>query len=262
VQVTEKPGLTTMRIVAEPWAPRTHELRDFLDRNDVPVVFAPPESPQGRELLSQAGQDGARLPVVVYFDGRVQLDPSNSEIAGAVGVRTRPDTDSYDIARSSCPAGRGSPGVLTRLRNQFALSTSGSGQLRSKHPGVGAYSRNIGFQDQPGTRKRDCLYRMIAIDRMMSVNDCEEVDVMSMTDRPAGQPEQPGPRRLTRSRTDRKIAGVCGGFAAYSGIDANIVRLVMIVLALLGGSGVVLYLVAWAIVPVEDAAEATDNGKH
>jgi phage shock protein PspC (stress-responsive transcriptional regulator) len=49
---------------------------------------------------------------------------------------------------------------------------------------------------------------------------------MSMADRPAGQPERPGPRRLTRSRTDRVIAGVCGGFAAYSGIDVTIVRLV------------------------------------
>src|SRR5437016_8687041 len=101
---------------------------------------------------------------------------------------------------------------------------------------------------------------MNAIGRMMSISDCEEADVMSMTDRPAGQPERPGSRRLTRSRTDRKIAGVCGGFAAYSGIDANIVRLVMVVLAVFGGSGVVLYLVAWAIVPVEGAAEATDNG--
>jgi phage shock protein C len=76
---------------------------------------------------------------------------------------------------------------------------------------------------------------------------------MSMTERPGGQPERPGSRRLTRSRTDRKIAGVCGGFAAYSGIDANIVRLVMVLLAVLGGGGLVLYLVAWAIVPIEDA---------
>jgi phage shock protein C len=77
---------------------------------------------------------------------------------------------------------------------------------------------------------------------------------MGVTDRPTGQTDRQGSRRLTRSRTDRKIAGVCGGFAAYSGIDVNIVRLVMVVLALLGGSGVVLYLVAWAIVPAEDAA--------
>jgi len=75
------------------------------------------------------------------------------------------------------------------------------------------------------------------IGRMMSVADGTEADVTSMADRPAGQPERPGPRRLTRSRTDRVIAGVCGGFAAYSGIDANIVRLMMVLLAVLGGTG-------------------------
>jgi phage shock protein C len=101
---------------------------------------------------------------------------------------------------------------------------------------------------------------MNAIGRMMSVDDCEEADVMSMADRPAGQPERPGPRRLTRSRTDRVIAGVCGGFAAYSGIDVTIVRLVMVLLAVLGGTGVLLYLIAWVIVPVEDAARAAGNG--
>jgi phage shock protein PspC (stress-responsive transcriptional regulator) len=79
---------------------------------------------------------------------------------------------------------------------------------------------------------------------------------MTTTDQRTGQTERQGARRLTRSRTDHKIAGVCGGFAAYSGIDVNIVRLVMVLLALLGGSGVVLYLVAWAIVPAEDAAGA------
>jgi phage shock protein C len=100
---------------------------------------------------------------------------------------------------------------------------------------------------------------MRAIGSMMSVSDREEADVMGMTDRPAGQPERPGSRRLTRSRTDRMIAGVCGGFAAYSGIDANIVRLMMVLLAVLGGSGAVLYLVAWAIVPVEDAGEVTER---
>jgi phage shock protein C len=77
---------------------------------------------------------------------------------------------------------------------------------------------------------------------------------MSMADRPPDQPERAGPRRLTRSRTDRMIAGVCGGFAAYTGIDVNIVRLVMVLLAVMGGTGLLLYLVAWVIVPAEDAA--------
>jgi phage shock protein C len=56
------------------------------------------------------------------------------------------------------------------------------------------------------------------------------------------------------------IAGVCGGFAAYSGIDVNIVRLVMVLLAVLGGAGLLLYLIAWVIVPVEDAAQAAGSG--
>jgi phage shock protein C len=110
-----------------------------------------------------------------------------------------------------------------------------------------------------GHRRTDCPYRMSASGRMMSVTDGTEADVMSMADRPAGQPERPGPRRLTRSRTDRVIAGVCGGFAAYSGIDANIVRLMMVLLAVLGGTGL-LYLIAWVIIPVGDAAQAAGNG--
>ena len=76
---------------------------------------------------------------------------------------------------------------------------------------------------------------------------------MTMADKgPAIPPDRPGPRRLTRSRSDRVIAGVCGGFAAYLGLDANIVRLAMVALAFFGGSGVVLYAVAWALVPQED----------
>ena len=60
------------------------------------------------------------------------------------------------------------------------------------------------------------------------------------------------PRRLTRSVTDRKIAGVCGGLAAYAGVDANIVRLAMVVFALFGGGGAVLYLIAWILLPEGD----------
>jgi thioredoxin reductase (NADPH) len=97
VQATDQPGFTAMRIVAEPRAPRTHELRDLLDRNDVPAEFPPPDSPPGRRLLEHAGQDDSRLPVVVYFDGRVQVDPTNREIADALGVATHPGTAHYDV---------------------------------------------------------------------------------------------------------------------------------------------------------------------
>jgi thioredoxin reductase (NADPH) len=97
VQATEQPGLCAVRIVSEPDAPRAHGLRDKLYRNAVPSQWSPPDSPQGRQLLELAGQDGTQLPVLVYFDGRVQVDPSIPEIAEALGLRSRPDARHYGV---------------------------------------------------------------------------------------------------------------------------------------------------------------------
>ena len=61
-------------------------------------------------------------------------------------------------------------------------------------------------------------------------------------------------KRLTRSRDDKWIGGVCGGLAAYSGIDATIIRIVVVAAAILGaGSLTILYAVAWALVPREES---------
>lgn len=58
-------------------------------------------------------------------------------------------------------------------------------------------------------------------------------------------------RKLYRSRSNRQIAGVCGGLAEYFNMDATLLRVLFIVLAVLGGSGIVLYLAMWIIVPKE-----------
>lgn len=58
-------------------------------------------------------------------------------------------------------------------------------------------------------------------------------------------------RKLYRSKTDRKVAGVCGGLAQYFNIDPTLIRVLFVVLAVLGGSGLVLYLALWIIVPTE-----------
>ena len=63
-------------------------------------------------------------------------------------------------------------------------------------------------------------------------------------------------RRLYRSRTDRKLAGVCGGLAQYSNIDATLLRVLFVVLALLGGPGLVIYLLMWILVPDEPLGAA------
>jgi phage shock protein C len=63
-------------------------------------------------------------------------------------------------------------------------------------------------------------------------------------------------RKLYRSRTDRKLAGVCGGLAQYFNLDATLIRVLFIVLAVLGAAGLVIYLAMWIIVPNEPQSAA------
>ncbi|HXP19287.1 MAG TPA: PspC domain-containing protein [Streptosporangiaceae bacterium] len=61
-----------------------------------------------------------------------------------------------------------------------------------------------------------------------------------------------GSKVLVRSRSNRIIAGVCGGFAEYSGMDVNLIRvLVALVTLFTAGTGILGYLVAWAVIPEE-----------
>ena len=57
------------------------------------------------------------------------------------------------------------------------------------------------------------------------------------------------PRKLYRSRSQRMIAGVCGGLADYFNIVATLVRVLFLLLAVFGGTGLVIYIVMWVIVP-------------
>ena len=55
-------------------------------------------------------------------------------------------------------------------------------------------------------------------------------------------------KKLYRSRNDRMLAGVCGGLAEYFGVDATIVRILMVLFALAGGPGLILYIVLMLII--------------
>ncbi|MEM0360064.1 MAG: PspC domain-containing protein [Candidatus Diapherotrites archaeon] len=57
------------------------------------------------------------------------------------------------------------------------------------------------------------------------------------------------PKRLYRSGKERVLGGVCGGFAEYFKIDPIIVRLLWVLLALAGGTGILLYIIAWILIP-------------
>jgi phage shock protein C len=56
-------------------------------------------------------------------------------------------------------------------------------------------------------------------------------------------------KRLYRSQRERMLAGVCGGIAEYYGWEPTIVRVGWIILTLLGGSGILLYLILWIVMP-------------
>ncbi len=59
-------------------------------------------------------------------------------------------------------------------------------------------------------------------------------------------------RKLYKSRTDKKICGVCGGLADYLGIDSTIMRLIMFVFIWCVGIGLLVYIAAALIMPYED----------
>jgi len=56
-------------------------------------------------------------------------------------------------------------------------------------------------------------------------------------------------KRLYRSTTDSHIAGVCGGIAEYLEVDSTLVRLAFAALTLMGGPGLIIYIILWLVVP-------------
>ena len=56
-------------------------------------------------------------------------------------------------------------------------------------------------------------------------------------------------KKLYRSNTDRKLCGVCGGFAEYFDLDPTIIRLIFIFLILFGGGGLLIYLICALVIP-------------
>jgi hypothetical protein len=105
---TQPPSFVAFRIVGRQWEPRSHRLREVLTRLALPYRFYPHDSEEGRRLLAEAGQDGRRLPVVVFRTGRVLVDPSHAELAELLGASTRPRPAAMTWP-SSAPARPGWP---------------------------------------------------------------------------------------------------------------------------------------------------------
>ena len=145
------PRPEVMRVVGEEWSARSHEIRDLLSRNVVPFGFYPADGGAGKALLEQAGAAAATLPVIIMLDGRVLENPSNTQLAEALGVQTSPGGGLYDVAVIGAgPAGLaaavygaseglstvvlepqaigGQAGTSSRIRNYLGFPTGVSGE--------------------------------------------------------------------------------------------------------------------------------------
>jgi thioredoxin reductase (NADPH) len=92
-----RPVFAEIRVVGERWAPRSHELRDVLNRNGVLHEFHAVDSGAGQEVLARVGKSSAKFPVVVLYNGKVLEDPSNAELADAFGVNRPLDRRKFDL---------------------------------------------------------------------------------------------------------------------------------------------------------------------
>lgn len=72
-------------------------------------------------------------------------------------------------------------------------------------------------------------------------------------------PPKTTPSRLYRSETNKMIAGVAGGLGEYFEIDPTIIRIIFIILALFQGSGVLIYIVMWVILPVHSRLSSNNE---
>ena len=67
-------------------------------------------------------------------------------------------------------------------------------------------------------------------------------------------------KKLYRSREDRWVGGVCGGLAKYLDVDPIVIRLIALILVLCAGGGLLVYIIAWIVIPEEpDSLAVTEE---
>ena len=101
-QASYHPAYEGIRVLGTRWSPRSYDLRDFLARNHVPYqwidVEASANDPETKRLVEALGPEVANLPVVLFPDGTKLLESLPADVAQKVGLRTRAQTDFYDLA--------------------------------------------------------------------------------------------------------------------------------------------------------------------
>jgi thioredoxin reductase (NADPH) len=186
-----RPPFEGLRLLSGRWAPRGHAIRDFLTRNQVPYVWLDPEADEaGRQLAaSLADAVDPTEPLLVFTDGRVLRDPSNRQLADAVGMSTRATLPFYDLVIVGAgPAGLaaavygaseglktllvereapgGQAGTTSRIENYlgFPSGLSGSDLARRALTQARRLGAEILSSQEVSTVRRDDPYRTLVLD--------------------------------------------------------------------------------------------------
>ncbi|HEY1743798.1 MAG TPA: FAD-dependent oxidoreductase [Granulicella sp.] len=102
-----KPTYYGLQLISPRWGVGDHETRNFLSRNLIPFKWLDPEkNPECLDLLCEKQIDDSKLPVVLFPDGSALVQPTITELAAKVGLRTQARQEHYDVVVAGAgPAG-------------------------------------------------------------------------------------------------------------------------------------------------------------
>jgi thioredoxin reductase (NADPH) len=130
-QASDHQQVHVTKVVGHRWSARCTEVREFLARNEVAYRWFNSDEPDGERLLAAAGADGRTLPLIITPDGETMIAPSDTDLAGKVGLSTTPAKDFYDlVVIGGGPAGLGAAvyGASEGLKTVLVERTATGGQ--------------------------------------------------------------------------------------------------------------------------------------
>lgn len=87
-----------IRVVGTTWSPATHEVKDFLARNEVPYRFLDIErDDEAAAIVAASSEEGGSIPIVLFADGTSLVNPERRALAEHVGMQTEADNPFYDL---------------------------------------------------------------------------------------------------------------------------------------------------------------------
>jgi len=92
-----RPPFEGIRVIGQRWSPQSHQVKEFLARNQVPYQWLDIELEEARTLVSYAEDCQSKLPLVLFPDGMRLVQPSNIQIAEKIGLQTRAERPFYDL---------------------------------------------------------------------------------------------------------------------------------------------------------------------